>query len=40
MTEVIRRALAVYDLVVEQQAEGGSIIFKHADGTQETLRIL
>jgi hypothetical protein len=40
ITEVIRRALALYDLVTEHQAEGGKLIFRHADGKQEVLRVL
>jgi hypothetical protein len=40
ITEVVKRALTLLDLVTEHQAEGGTLIFKHADGTQETLRIL
>ncbi|HEY3898252.1 MAG TPA: hypothetical protein VGM54_06550 [Chthoniobacter sp.] len=40
ITEVIRRALALYDLVVEHQQEGGKLIFRHADGEEESLRML
>ena len=40
ITEVIRRALALYDLVIEHQGEGGKLIFKHADGVEELLRVL
>lgn len=40
LTEVIRRALALYDLVVEHQAEGGKLIFQDADGNAEVLRVL
>ena len=32
ITEVVRRALALYDLVMEHQDEGGKLIFKHTDG--------
>ena len=39
-TEVVRRVLALYDLVVEHQDEGGKLIFKHADGEEELLRML
>lgn len=40
ITEVVRRALALYDLVVEHQGEGGKLIFKHTDGEEESLRVL
>ena len=40
ITEVIRRALALYDLVIEHQSEGGKLIFQHADGSKESLRVL
>ena len=40
ITEVVRRALALYDLVVEHQREGGKLIFKHTDGEEESLRVL
>lgn len=40
ITEVIRRALSLYDLVIEHQEEEGSLIFRHKDGTEETVRVL
>ena len=40
LTEVIRRALSLYDLVVEHQEQGGKLIFAHSDGTKETLKVL
>ena len=40
ITEVVRRALALYDLVMEHQDEGGKLIFKHTDGEEELLRVL
>ena len=40
ITEVIRRALAVYDLIIAQQEESGKIIFRYADGVEEVLRVL
>lgn len=40
LTEVIRRALALYDLVVEHQEDGGKLVFSHPDGSDETLRVL
>lgn len=39
-TEVVRRALAIYDLITGHQAEGGKLQFKHADGEVETLRVV
>ncbi len=40
ITEVIRRALSLYDLVTEHQVEGGKLVFRHADGDEEILRVL
>ena len=40
LTEVVRRALALYDLVVEHQDEGGSLVFRDSDGTEEVVRVL
>jgi hypothetical protein len=40
ITEVIRRALALYDLVTEHQSEGGKLVFRHPDGEEESLRVL
>jgi hypothetical protein len=40
LTEVIRRALSLYDLVIEHQEEGGKIIFRHRDKTEEALHVL
>jgi hypothetical protein len=40
LTEVIRRALALYDLVVDHQKAGGRIQLYNRDGTVETLTIL
>ena len=40
ITEVIRRALALYDLATEHECEGGTIVFHHADGHDETVRLL
>lgn len=40
LTEVIRRALALYDLVTEHITNGGEIILKTRKGEQEKLRIL
>lgn len=40
LTEVIRRALALYDLVLEHSAEEGKIVLRHKDGHEEVLRII
>ena len=40
ITEVVRRALSLYDLVTEHQVEGGKLVFRHADGDEEILRVL
>lgn len=40
LTEVIRRALSLYDLVVEHTGEGGKVVFRQADGEEETLRLI
>jgi hypothetical protein len=40
LTEVLRRSLALYDLVTEHTSEGGAIKLAHPDGTEELLRIL
>ena len=41
MTEVIRRSLAVYDLLLSHYHEnGGEVILRSPDGSEEHLRIL
>ncbi len=40
LTEVLRRALALYDLITEHVGEGGDIVLVDRDGTKEKLRIL
>jgi hypothetical protein len=40
MTEVIKRSLALYELVQEHRRTGGALVFRHADGTEERLVIL
>ncbi len=40
VTEVIRKALAAYDLFLEHTREGGDIVLRHSDGDEETLKIL
>lgn len=40
ISELIRRALALYFIVVEHRARGGKLVFRHSDGRDETLMIL
>lgn len=40
LSELFRRAMALYELVIDHQAAKGKIIFESADGKQETLRVL
>lgn len=40
LTEVIRRALALYDLVLEHNSEKGTLVLRHKDGREEVLRII
>ena len=40
LTEVIRRALALYNLVVDHQGDGGKVVLQNRDGSSETLTIL
>lgn len=40
LTEVIRRSLALFDLVLEHQDAGGALVLRHGDGTEEKLRVL
>jgi hypothetical protein len=40
LTEVLRRALALYDLVTEHIVDGGDIVLVDSNGKQEKLRIL
>jgi len=40
MTEVIKRSLALFELVQEHRRNGGALIFRHPDGREERLVIL
>lgn len=40
ITEVVRRALNLYELIATLQKKGGKVIIQHKDGTQETYRIV
>ncbi len=39
-TEVIRKAIRLFDQVLEHHESGGKLVFEHKDGSQETVRIL
>lgn len=36
----VRKSVALYELVLDHGAAGGKVVLMHADGTQETLRLL
>ena len=40
LTEVIRRALALYDLILEHNSDDGTLVLRHKDGREEVLRII
>jgi hypothetical protein len=40
LTEVLRRSLALYDLVTEHVLDGGDIVLVDGNGNKEKLRIL
>jgi hypothetical protein len=40
LTEVIRRSLALYDLITEHIVDGGDIVLVNRKGEQEKLHIL
>ena len=39
ISEFVGRACALYELACEHQAEGGQLVFRDADGTEEVLDI-
>lgn len=39
LTEVVRRALAIYDDLLEVRRGGGRIVLEYADGRAESLRV-
>ena len=39
-TEVIRKAIRLFDLVLAHRQDGGKLVLQHQDGTQETIQIL
>jgi len=38
--EVIRRALAVYDMFLEHEESGGKTILENSDGSREIVRLI
>jgi hypothetical protein len=40
LTEVIRRALALYDLILEHNADDGKLVLRHKNGREEVVRII
>ena len=40
ITDLIRKAIALYDVVTAHLTGGGKLIFKHADGREEEIKIL
>ncbi len=40
LAEVFRRSLAVYEMVIDLQKQGGKFILESCDGERETIRIL
>jgi len=40
ITEVFRKALALLDMVIAHVKSGGSLVLRHKDGREETVRIL
>lgn len=40
MSEVIRRALAVYDFLLSERANGTTTVLRHGDGTETQLQLM
>jgi hypothetical protein len=40
LVEVFRKAIALYELVLDQQASKGKVVLENSDGTREVLRVL
>lgn len=40
LAEVFRKALAAYDMLLDQKASGGKIVFESKDGEREVIRII
>jgi hypothetical protein len=39
-TEVVRKALALYDLVLEHSSEGGDVVLRDKNGREEIVKLL
>lgn len=40
LAEVFKRALALYEMVLDHNSVGGKIVFEDRDGNREVLRLL
>lgn len=40
LAEVFKRALALYEMVLDQNSAGGKIVFESKDGEREVLKLL
>ena len=40
LAEVFRKALAIYDLVLDHTQDGGKVVLESADGGREVLRLI
>lgn len=40
ISDVVRRALALLTVVIENEKEGGKLVFRKKDGSEETLRLI
>ena len=40
LIEVFKKSMALYELVLDQQAAKGKVILENADGSREVLRLL
>ncbi len=39
-TEVIRKAIRLFDMILGHYGKGGKLVLQHEDGTQETVHML
>lgn len=40
MIDVIRKAFAILELILDHQKAGGKVVLEHKDGSRETLKIV
>jgi hypothetical protein len=40
LTEVLRRSIALFDMITSVQENGGSIVLRYRDGREEVIRLL